>query len=206
MHTGRFRMTKTVLLTGLLMMCSSCVQSMVTPCFTPGNNCVHLLKHEIDQARTEILVQTDMLTSQPIADAIAKAKESGVHVEVILDKSSRFTQNSGTFFSSLKSIPTYVDGNHVRADNNMIIIDRQTVITGTYEFTNDAEVKNAESLLIIRSDSVAGSYINNWNEHKGHSEEFRISEPEPQVQPEPQPKQKTDKPDKKKADKKKKKP
>lgn len=178
---------------------SSCAKPTVTVCFTPGDNCTSAITHEIEQAKTEILVQAYSLTSKPIADAIVKAKVSGVSVEVILDRSSKFARNSATFFSTLKGIPTYLDGRHSIADNNMIVIDKRTVITGSYNFTNDADEKNAENLLIIKSDQLAGVYIDNWYEHKGHAEEFKNSEPPPE-QPQQQPKI-----EKKKAGKKKKK-
>jgi phosphatidylserine/phosphatidylglycerophosphate/cardiolipin synthase-like enzyme len=171
----------------------------VTVCFTPGDNCTSAITQEIEQAKTEILVQAYSLTSKPIADAIVRAKDSGVSIEVILDRSSKFARNSATFFSTLKGIPTYLDGRHSIADNNMIVIDKRTVITGSYNFTNESDEKNAENLLIIKSDQLAGAYIDNWYEHKGHAEEFKNLEPQPE-QPPQQPKI-----EKKKAGKKKKK-
>lgn len=174
---------------------SACAKPTVSVCFTTRDNCSSAITHEIEQAKTEILVQAYSLTSKPIADAIVKAKDSGVSIGVILDRSSKFARNSATFFSVLNGIPTYLDGRHSIADNNMIVIDKRTVITGSYNFTNESDEKNAENLLIVKSDELAGAYIDNWQEHKGHSEEFK-NEP-PKEQP---------KTEKKKTVKKKKKP
>ena len=176
---------------------SACAKPTVSVCFTPRDNCTSTITHEIEQAKTEILVQAYSLTSKPIADAIVKAKDSGVSIGVILDRSSKFARNSATFFSVLNGIPTYLDGRHSIADNNMIVIDKRTVITGSYNFTNESDEKNAENLLIVKSDELAGAYIDSWQEHKGHSEEFKN---EPQKE---QPQHKTEK---KKTGKKKKKP
>jgi phosphatidylserine/phosphatidylglycerophosphate/cardiolipin synthase-like enzyme len=51
-----------------------------------------------------------------------------------------------------------------------MIIDRETVITGSFNFTKAAEEKNAENLLIIRNKELAKVYIENWYKHKEHSE------------------------------------
>jgi phosphatidylserine/phosphatidylglycerophosphate/cardiolipin synthase-like enzyme len=46
-----------------------------------------------------------------------------------------------------------------------MIIDRETVITGSFNFTKAAEEKNAENLLVIKSKELAGIYIDNWKKH-----------------------------------------
>jgi len=43
-----------------------------------------------------------------------------------------------------------------------MIIDKNTVITGSFDFTKAAESKNAENLLVIKSDEIAKLYIENW--------------------------------------------
>jgi phosphatidylserine/phosphatidylglycerophosphate/cardiolipin synthase-like enzyme len=53
-----------------------------------------------------------------------------------------------------------------------MIIDRETVIKGSFNFTKAAEEKNAENLLIIRDKDLAKMYLDNWYKHKEHSEEY----------------------------------
>lgn len=52
------------------------------------------------------------------------------------------------------------------AHNKIIIIDRGAVITGSFNFTKAAEEKNAENLLLIRSDDLADIYRQNWIKHR----------------------------------------
>jgi phosphatidylserine/phosphatidylglycerophosphate/cardiolipin synthase-like enzyme len=54
--------------------------------------------------------------------------------------------------------------------NKIMIIDKNTVITGSFYFTKAAESKNAENLLIIKSEELAKLYIENWKNPKAHSE------------------------------------
>jgi phosphatidylserine/phosphatidylglycerophosphate/cardiolipin synthase-like enzyme len=47
------------------------------------------------------------------------------------------------------------------------------LITGAFNFTNAAEYDNAENLLIIKGNNVlVERYIQNFNEHKGHSKKY----------------------------------
>jgi phosphatidylserine/phosphatidylglycerophosphate/cardiolipin synthase-like enzyme len=67
-------------------------------------------------------------------------------------------------------IPTQIDSRHAIAHNKVMIIDGETVIPGSFNFTKAAEEKNAENLLIIRDKALARRYLDNWQEHAGHSE------------------------------------
>ena len=51
-----------------------------------------------------------------------------------------------------------------------MIIDGETVITGSFNFTKAAEENNAENLLVIGDRNLAGLYTKNWQEHANHSE------------------------------------
>jgi phosphatidylserine/phosphatidylglycerophosphate/cardiolipin synthase-like enzyme len=42
-----------------------------------------------------------------------------------------------------------------------MIIDGTTVITGSFNFTKAAEEKNAENLLIIKSEELSKKYLEN---------------------------------------------
>lgn len=157
--------------------CASLMKPGTTACFSPHGGCTMAIIAEIEKARSEILIQAYSLTSKQIADAVVKAKGAGVHVEIILDRSYSYTQNSASYFANLKGITTYIDAKHVVAQNNIFIIDKEKVITGSFTFTNEAEDKNAGNLVIIDSPGLARTYLANWNQHKGHSREFKPSGP-----------------------------
>jgi phosphatidylserine/phosphatidylglycerophosphate/cardiolipin synthase-like enzyme len=93
-------------------------------------------------------------------------------VEVILDKSNKSAKYSARDFTAHRGIITYIDDKHAIAHNKIIIIDKETVITGSFNFTKAAEEKNAENLLILKNKELAAIYINNWNKHKDHSERY----------------------------------
>lgn len=111
-------------------------------------------------------------TSALIAKAIVDAHRRGVHVEVILDSSQRSEKYSEADFLHNMGIPVRIDAKHQIAHNKVMVIDGQTVITGSFNFTNAAEEHNAENLLVIRDKALAEKYTANWQVHAAHSEEY----------------------------------
>jgi phosphatidylserine/phosphatidylglycerophosphate/cardiolipin synthase-like enzyme len=77
-----------------------------------------------------------------------------------------------TFKEMLLANSTMVDARHAIAHNNVMIIDGETVITGSFNFTRAAEESTAENLLIIKSRELARIYIGNWKQHREHSEPY----------------------------------
>jgi len=92
---------------------------------------------------------------------------------VILDKNQRTKKYSSADFVAHAGIPTFIDAKHAIAHNKIIIIDGETVLTGSFNFTKAAEEKNAENLLIIRDKAIAEKYTSNWDGHVEHSEPYK---------------------------------
>ncbi|MBZ0154904.1 MAG: phospholipase D family protein [Alphaproteobacteria bacterium] len=140
--------------------------------FSPSGGATEAIIKTISTAKSEILVQAYSFTSSPIARSLVEAYKRGIHIEIILDKSNRTAKYSAADFSHNMGIPTYIDAEHAIAHSKIMIIDRETVITGSFNFTKAAEEKNAENLLIIRSKELAKAYIENWERHRKHSIEY----------------------------------
>ena len=140
--------------------------------FSPNGGCTDAIIKQIDNAKSEILLQAYSFTSTSIAKSLLESHKRGIRVEVILDKSQKCQNYSSATFLANSKIPTFIDSIHAIAHNKVIIIDKNTVITGSFNFTKSAESKNAENLLIIKSDEITKLYIDNWKNHKDHSDPY----------------------------------
>jgi len=146
--------------------------------FSPRGGATEAVVREIDQARREILVQAYSFTSAPIAKALLQANKRGVRIEAVLDKSNKkkapgkANYSAATFLDNA-GIPTLIDNKHAIAHNKIMIIDQETLITGSFNFTKAAEEKNAENLLVIKGNkSLIEKYLENYREHKNHSDTY----------------------------------
>lgn len=138
--------------------------------FSPNGGCSEAIIDTVGQAKSEILVQAFIFTSEPIAKALLGAHKRGVKLFVILDKSQKKDGYSPVTFFTNQGIPAYIDSMHARAHDKVMIIDQETVITGSFNFSKSAETKNSENVLIIKSPELARLYRENWTKHKTHAE------------------------------------
>jgi phosphatidylserine/phosphatidylglycerophosphate/cardiolipin synthase-like enzyme len=134
----------------------------ISVCFTPNGNCAQQVIDTVAQAKRQVLVQAYSFTSAPIAQSLVDAKNRGVDVEVLLDKSQLKSKNSVLPYRNGQNIATKIDYLPAIAHNKIMIIDDKTVITGSYNFTTSAEKRNTENLLIIHDKELAKDYVNNW--------------------------------------------
>jgi len=140
--------------------------------FSPRGGCTEAIIKELDKAKTSIFVQAYSFTSAPIAKGLLNARKRGVKIGVILDKSQRRKQYSAADFVANSGILTKIDSQHAIAHNKVIIIDREIVITGSFNFTKAAEESNAENLLVIHDTKLADRYAKNWEDHAQHSKVY----------------------------------
>jgi len=141
--------------------------------FSPNGDCIKGITREIEMGAREILVQAYSFSSAPIRNALINAQKRGAKVDIIFDREEQKDQNYRAAKSFSRSgVTVYLDGNHTVAHNKVIVIDRETVITGSFNFTSTAETKNAENVLVVKSKALAGSYAENWYSHVKHSSKF----------------------------------
>ncbi len=142
--------------------------------FSPKGGATEAAVRELNGARRAVRVQAYSFTSQPIAKALLEAKKRGVDVEIVVDKSQRSERYTAADFTANQGIPTFVDDRHAIAHNKIILIDGETILTGSFNFTKAAEERNAENLLVIKGfPDLMRQYEENYELHKAHSEVHR---------------------------------
>ncbi len=145
-------------------------------CFTPPGNCTALIVDAINNATKTIYVQAYSFTSGPIIHALVVAADRGVAVKVILDKSQVDSKKyTSSRYLLNNNIPVWVDYKPAIAHNKVMIIDESVVITGSFNFTNAAQYKNAENLLILKNPAIAADYLKNWQARLSESDDVAAS-------------------------------
>jgi phosphatidylserine/phosphatidylglycerophosphate/cardiolipin synthase-like enzyme len=140
---------------------------------SPRGGCTKAIVDAINRAKSDVLIQAYSFTSPEIAKALVDAHRRGVNVEIILDKSNRSPKYSVADFAGHMGIPTFIDAKHAIAHDKVMIIDRNIVATGSFNFTRAAENNNAENLIIIQSKDLADIYLANWYKHQRHSTMYK---------------------------------
>ena len=163
-----------LLLTALATGCDTKLGEMppVEVYFSPKGGCTEAVVRELNAAKQTVFVQAYSFTSKDIAKAMLQAQKRGVVMHVILDKSNLTENYSDADFVAHSGMSVLIDAKHAIAHNKHMIIDGQVVITGSFNFTTQAERSNAENLLVIRDPRMAQRYLANWHDHEAHSEPY----------------------------------
>ena len=140
--------------------------------FSPKGGCADLAVRTIATARKQILVHAYGFNSPTIAQALIAAHQRGVKVEMLIDKPQNISRTrqplgrSQVGVARTAGIPLWVERKVAIGHNKVMIIDNKAVITGSYNWTTNAEEKNAENLVVLHDKATVKRYLDNWKVRK----------------------------------------
>jgi hypothetical protein len=139
---------------------------------------------ELRQARREILVIAPLLANPAVAQALADVRvRRRVKVEMLFGYQSERDPRSDLEFLLKQGMAPLVDPEHDPGPFAVIIVDRRTVLAGTWRL-DIAEGGPEETLLVIRSHhEVVAQFVQNFLLHKAHTRPAALWSPEEAPRP-----------------------
>lgn len=133
--------------------------------FSPDDGVMDLILEEVYSAREEVAFLGYSFTSDPLAQALVEKARQGVRVMGVFD-SDMVVANTGSDYEWLldAGLPVCRDGEAGLMHHKVIVIDRQVVITGSYNFTASAERYNDENILVLRDPNLAELYLAEYSD------------------------------------------
>jgi len=127
----------------------------------PEFDCAKAIIDLFDQAKSTIHVAIYSLTEPNIVDAMIRANSRGVKVEIVADETESKSVTQARMIKKLTQ-----SGVNVRVairqkslmHNKVAIFDNQTICTGSFNWTVNAEKNNNENLLIVDGQDLANDY------------------------------------------------
>jgi len=143
------------------------IEDGISVYFSPRGGATNAIIRELNEAKQSIRVQAYSFTTAPIAKALVAAHRRGVDIQVLLDSSQETQKYSSATFLDNEGVTVFVDAKHGIAHNKVMLVDENTVITGSFNFSNATEESNAENLMIIEAkDRIFDAYLLNWEDHR----------------------------------------
>lgn len=138
--------------------------------FSPDDGVQSRFVELVNSARQSIYFMAFSFTSDPIGEAVRARAMNGVTVAGVMDE-GQVNSNVGTEFDpfSQMGLSVYRDGNDGQMHHKVMVIDENIVIFGSYNFTNSAETRNDETLLVIYSERIAREFIAEFQRVYGKS-------------------------------------
>jgi len=124
--------------------------------FCPEDNCQMHLIEEITKANSSIYFMTYSFTDNDIADELLGKQEEGVIVRGFFDKSQNSKWSVYPMLEGKADVQVYGMG---VLHHKVFIIDNETVITGSYNPTNNGNENNDENMLVLHDKQIAASFL-----------------------------------------------
>jgi phosphatidylserine/phosphatidylglycerophosphate/cardiolipin synthase-like enzyme len=128
--------------------------------FSPDDHVQASLLDLIDNAQDSIYFMAFSFTADSLGNALLKRSEDGLVVSGVME-TDQVNSNIGTEFDPFKQarLDVLLDGNEGQMHHKVMIIDENTVVFGSYNFTNSAETKNDENLLVVYNADIATQFM-----------------------------------------------
>lgn len=126
--------------------------------FCPEDWCANKVEYALQDARDSIDFMTFSFTHDGIGQQVLDAASRGVEVRGVFEKSQN---NAYTEFKKFSDAGLDVrwDGNPANMHHKVFVIDKEVVITGSFNPTANADKNNDENLLVIHDKELAAQYL-----------------------------------------------
>ncbi|NTV22974.1 MAG: hypothetical protein HGA85_01180 [Nanoarchaeota archaeon] len=145
--------------------------------FCPEDSCKYHAVEALKKAKHSIYFMTFSFTDEDIGNLLYNKYMSGVEVKGVFEE--RQISDYSTY--NLLADVSRIDRNKYTMHHKVFIIDNETVITGSYNPTNNANLRNDENMLIIHDNRVAGffmeefSYVYSLDEEASEHDVIRLT-------------------------------
>jgi phosphatidylserine/phosphatidylglycerophosphate/cardiolipin synthase-like enzyme len=136
--------------------------STIQTFFSPRGGGQEAILQTLNQAQKRISFMTFSFTDKDVANLMIQKKQAGLRVDGVYDQCLGYGQYSTYHMMRQAGIHTRMDGNEALLHHKTILAD-DTVITGSYNFSANADKTNNENMLIIQNSYVSASYYQEYD-------------------------------------------
>lgn len=132
--------------------------------FTPSNACENVIIKQMYNAKKSIDINVYSINNWRIFEALKEIKDNGIPMRILTDRQQAGGRGSKVPELHEKGFNIRVNSKHKIEHNKYVVIDGETVITGSYNWTNPATLKNSENCLMIWNDpKTTSAYQKRFN-------------------------------------------
>lgn len=130
--------------------------------FSPEDEAISHIVPYIQQAKSSIRFMAFVFTHDELGQAMIARKKAKVDVKGVFEATGSDTEFSEMPPLYCAKIPVRRDGNPSFLHHKVIVIDESIVITGSLNFTDNADQNNNENVIIINNAEIAKLYLQDF--------------------------------------------
>jgi len=131
--------------------------------FAAEDEAVEHLAPLIEGATESIRVMAFSFTHDTLGKAVLARAYEGLDVMGIFETRGSETEYSELTVLFCADVPVRQDGNPRTFHHKVIVIDGETVVTGSLNFSNNADSSNDENVVIIQNRAIAARYLEEFD-------------------------------------------
>jgi phosphatidylserine/phosphatidylglycerophosphate/cardiolipin synthase-like enzyme len=154
------------------------IECRTLPRFSPHGGAAAAISGELARATTRIRAALYGLNHPDLVTALIQAHERGVSVAIKLDKVQSAGKTQKEAIRRLRAAGVSVEVSELSRllHDKFAVIDGRRVITGSFNWTNPAENRNRENLVILDCKDLPRVYEEEWAQ-------IEIRAPQPKAAP-----------------------
>ncbi|MDQ2691002.1 MAG: phosphatidylserine/phosphatidylglycerophosphate/cardiolipin synthase family protein [Chloroflexota bacterium] len=125
----------------------------------------------VQSAASSIRFLTFAFTDFPLADAMSQRWNAGVDVAGVFETVGSETDAAELKTLMCRNVPVHQDGNPNFLHHKYIVVDERIVVTGSMNYSTNAETSNDENVIIIENPEIARLYLQEFERVWGLSKE-----------------------------------
>jgi len=127
--------------------------------FTPEDKAMSKMIAVVNDAQTSIRFLAFSFTDDPLAQVMIERAQAGVNVSGVFEAFGSNSPNSELSKLWCAGLPVRQDGNSSFLHHKLIIVDDSIVITGSMNFSVNADESNEENVIILDNAEIAAIYL-----------------------------------------------
>jgi phosphatidylserine/phosphatidylglycerophosphate/cardiolipin synthase-like enzyme len=141
-------------------------ETVVENYFSPDDGVAAHILDALNSAESSIYFMAFSFTRTDFADALVAKAGEGVTVQGVFETRQVAAGGDAAWnaltAAGLANLRVRQDGNKYNLHSKVFIIDGQIVVTGSYNFSRNAEENNDENVLFIHDPEIAAAYFAEW--------------------------------------------
>jgi phosphatidylserine/phosphatidylglycerophosphate/cardiolipin synthase-like enzyme len=139
--------------------------------FSPDDGVLAALVPVLEGAQESIYFLAYSFTSNQLGDIVRQKVEAELTVAGVMDD-EQVRSNQGTEFDPFRqaNLDVRIDGIDGLMHHKVFIVDEKIVVLGSYNFSQNAEERNDENIIIIYDPVIAGQFIQEFQRVQGQAQ------------------------------------
>jgi phosphatidylserine/phosphatidylglycerophosphate/cardiolipin synthase-like enzyme len=139
--------------------------------FSPDDGVLAALVPVLEGAQESIYFLAYSFTSNQLGDIVRQKAVNGIEVAGVMDD-EQVRSNQGTEYDPFRQadLDVRIDGIEGLMHHKVFIVDEKIVVLGSYNFSQSAEERNDENLMIIYDPVIARQFILEFERVQGQAQ------------------------------------